>query len=135
MSTSVLLAGDLPEAVQAPPPEVESACLGVDAIAVRPGRGALVRALSASGSALGDTTFLVTDQGVKYRLMSQEAVKTLGFEGVKERRLPAQLLAMLPTGPDLTPEAASSGEGRVTLRCKNANRANETKRPSGASSG
>ncbi|MFI5689325.1 type VII secretion protein EccB [Streptomyces sp. NPDC051636] len=133
VATAVLPAGVLPEAVQAPGPEIEPACLKVDAIAVRPGRGVLVRALSAGGSALGDTTFLVTDQGVKYRLLSQEAIKTLGFDGVKARTLPTQLLSMLPTGPDLTAESASSGERLVTLRCETAGRANRTKRPPGVS--
>lgn len=134
VGASVLPAGALPEPVQAPDPEVEPACLAVDAIAMRPGRGVLVRALSASGSALGDTTFLVTDEGVKYRLLSKEAVKALGYEGVEERTLPAQLLSMMPTGPDLTPEAASSGEARVTLRCESANRRNGTKPPPAVSS-
>ena len=84
----------LPPAVQAPAPEVEPGCLKVDSIAVRAGKGALVRALSASGSALGDTTYLVTDEGVKYRLLSQEAVKALGYEGVEARTMPSPMLAM-----------------------------------------
>lgn len=117
VGASVLPEGALPEAVQAPAPEVEPGCLKVDSIAVRAGKGALVRALSASGSALGDTTYLVTDEGVKYRLLSQEAVKALGYEGVEARTMPSPMLAMLPSGPDLTPEAASEGEARVTLRC------------------
>lgn len=117
VGTSVLPGSALPEAVQAPAPEVEPGCLKVDSIAVRAGKGALVRALSASGSALGDTTYLVTDEGVKYRLLSQEAVKALGYEGVEARTMPSPMLAMLPSGPDLTPEAASVGEARVTLRC------------------
>ncbi|MFE7647345.1 type VII secretion protein EccB [Streptomyces phaeoluteigriseus] len=117
VGTSVLPEGALPPAVQAPAPEVEPGCLKVDSIAVRAGKGALVRALSASGSALGDTTYLVTDEGVKYRLLSQEAVKALGYEGTEARTMPSPMLAMLPSGPDLTPEAASEGEARVTLRC------------------
>ncbi|MCF4136624.1 type VII secretion protein EccB [Streptomyces sp. Tue 6430] len=117
VGTSVLPEGALPEAVQAPAPEVEPGCLKVDSIAVRAGKGALVRASSASGSALGDTTYLVTDEGVKYRLLSQEAVKALGYESAEARTMPSPMLAMLPSGPDLTPEAASEGEARVTLRC------------------
>ncbi|MFF5159753.1 type VII secretion protein EccB [Streptomyces sp. NPDC000348] len=117
VGTSVLPVSALPQAVQPPAPEVEPGCLKVDSIAVRAGKGALVRALSASGSALGDTTYLVTDEGVKYRLLSQEAVKALGYEGVEARTMPSPMLAMLPSGPDLTPEAASEGEARVTLRC------------------
>ncbi|MGW4103880.1 type VII secretion protein EccB [Streptomyces sp. NPDC004976] len=120
VGTSVLPGSALPQAVQAPGPEVEPGCLKVDSIAVRAGKGALVRALSASGSALGDTTYLVTEEGVKYRLLSQEAVKALGYEGVGARTMPSPMLAMLPSGPDLTPEAASGGEARVTLRCPRA---------------
>ncbi|MGW1505858.1 type VII secretion protein EccB [Streptomyces mirabilis] len=120
VGTSVLPEGELPGAVLPPAPEVVPACLKVDAIAVKAGKGALVRALSAGGSALGDTTYLVTDEGVKYRLLSQEGMKALGYGGVKERTMPAPMLAMLPSGPDLTPEAASSGEARVTLRCPKA---------------
>ncbi|MFG2517153.1 type VII secretion protein EccB [Streptomyces sp. NPDC048584] len=117
VGTSVLPESALPETVQTPAPEVEPGCLKVDSIAVRAGKGALVRALSASGSALGDTTYLVTDAGVKYRLLSQEAVKALGYEGVSARTMPSPMLAMLPSGPDLTPESASEGEAHVTLRC------------------
>ncbi|MEW2397786.1 type VII secretion protein EccB [Streptomyces sp. NPDC046862] len=117
VGASVLPASALPEAAQAPGPEVVPGCLKVDAIAVRAGKGALVRALSAGGSELGDTTYLVTDEGLKYRVLSQEGVKALGYEGVEARTMPSPMLAMLPSGPDLTPEAASSGEARVTLRC------------------
>ncbi|MEU3459432.1 type VII secretion protein EccB [Streptomyces sp. NPDC006733] len=114
---SVRPEGTLPQAVQPPAPDVVPGCLRVDTIAVRAGRGALVRVLSAGGSALGDTTYLVTEDGVKYRLLSQEGVKALGYGGVEARTMPSPMLSMLPSGPDLTPEAASSGEARVTLRC------------------
>ncbi|MFD3309995.1 type VII secretion protein EccB [Streptomyces sp. NPDC058694] len=117
VGASVLPESALPQAVQPPGPEIVPGCLKVDAIAVRAGKGALVRVLGAGGSALGDTTYLVTDEGVKYRLLSQEGLKALGYEGVEERAMPSPMLAMLPSGPDLTPEAASSGEARVTLRC------------------
>ncbi|MFI8088588.1 type VII secretion protein EccB [Streptomyces sp. NPDC086080] len=117
VGTSVLPAAALPRAVQPPGPETEPGCLKVDSIAVRAGKGALVRALSASGSALGDTTYLVTDEGVKYRLLSQDAVEALGYDSSAARPVPSPLLAMLPSGPDLTPEAAAEGRARVTLRC------------------
>ncbi|MFJ8754205.1 type VII secretion protein EccB [Streptomyces sp. NPDC102441] len=117
VGTSLLPGSALPQAVQAPAPEILAGCLKVDAIAVRPGTGALVTPLSASGSKLGDTTYLVTDEGVKYRLTSQEGMKALGYEGVSPRTMPSPMLAMLPSGPDLTPEAAEAGVARVTLRC------------------
>ncbi|MFD9545463.1 type VII secretion protein EccB [Streptomyces sp. NPDC060022] len=117
IGTSVMPAFVLDDVVQPPAREVEPACLKVDAITVKPGKGALVRALSAGGTGLGDTTFLVTDEGVKYRVSSQEAVDALGFKDAKARGLPAQMLSMLPTGPDLTPEAAARGEAKGSLRC------------------
>ncbi|MGW5634909.1 type VII secretion protein EccB [Streptomyces sp. NPDC003832] len=120
VGASVLPAAALPEPVQSPAPDVEPGCLRVDSIAVRAGTGALVRTLSASGSALGDTTYLVTDEGVKYRLLSQEGVAALGYEGVEARTMPSPMLAMLPSGPDLTPQWAAAGEAHVTLRCPGA---------------
>jgi hypothetical protein len=89
----------------------------VDGITVRPGAGTLVRVLSASGTALGDTTFLVTDDGVKYRVSSREALESLGFKDVEARTLPAPMLLMLPTGPELSREAASKGEAPVRPQC------------------
>ncbi|MGW1411551.1 type VII secretion protein EccB [Streptomyces sp. NPDC002403] len=104
--------------VQNPPRDVEPACLKADAVTVRPGKGALVRALGAGGNVLGDTTYLVTDSGVKYRLPTPEAVKALGYTQTQPQALPAPLLALLPTGPDLDAESASKGEGIVTTQCK-----------------
>ncbi|PJE95499.1 type VII secretion protein EccB [Streptomyces carminius] len=117
VGTAILPETVLGDPVQAPEPEFEPACLPVDAVSVRPGAGVLVRALSAAGSTLGDTTFLVTDTGVKHRLLSKEAVEALGYGGAEERTLPAHVLSMLPTGPDLTKEAATTGEPRISVRC------------------
>ncbi|WP_327412683.1 type VII secretion protein EccB [Streptomyces sp. NBC_01233] len=117
VATSVLPGMSLPPQVQPPGPEAVPACVAVDAVTARPDKGSLVRAVGASGSTIGDTTYLVTEEGVKYRMLSKEALKSLGLEGATIRTLPAQLLSMLPTGPDLTPESASLGEARVTLRC------------------
>ncbi|WP_327249986.1 type VII secretion protein EccB [Streptomyces sp. NBC_01320] len=117
-STLVLPQEAVGLAAQPPSDEVEPACLDVDAITVRAGKGALVRALGAAGNVLGDTTYLVTDSGVKYWLPSQEAVKALGYEGTRPQALPAPLLAMLPTGPDLDPESASTGGHVFSMRCK-----------------
>lgn len=125
VGTAVLPETVLSNPVQEPDPEFEPACLPVDAVSVRPGTGVLVRALSAAGSPLGDTTFLVTDTGVKHRLLSQEAVEALGYGGTAERTLPAHVLSMLPTGPDLTKEAATTGEPRISVRCADPERKEE----------
>ncbi|MEV5387080.1 type VII secretion protein EccB [Streptomyces sp. NPDC052721] len=113
----------LPEATfglpaQPPSEEVEPACLHVDTITVRPGKGALTQAVGAGGNVLGNTLYLVTDSGVKYRLTSQQAVKALGYAGTRPQALPAPLLAMLPTGPDLDVESAATGEHTVTSPCR-----------------
>ncbi|MEV8325818.1 type VII secretion protein EccB [Kitasatospora sp. NPDC056731] len=94
-------------AVEGPPPAaqpgVDPACAGADSIAVKPGGGALVRALSSAG--VGATLYLVTDAGVKYPLASAAAVKQLGYGEVVPSAVPEALLSLLPTGPSLDPAA------------------------------
>ncbi len=102
------LAAGRPPAVQ---PGVLPGCGPADLIAVRPGGGALVRALSGAGS--GGTDYLVTDGGVKYPLPSAAAVKQLGYAGVTPVAVPGTLLGLLPTGPSLDPAALAEG-GVVT---------------------
>ncbi|MEU6353673.1 type VII secretion protein EccB [Streptomyces sp. NPDC047072] len=98
---------DLGPVTAAPTDQVRPACLRVDGVVVRPGHGALVRALGADGTVVGDTTYLVADNGVKYRVPSKTALEALGHSDATVRPLPAPLLSMLPTGPDLDPSAAS----------------------------
>jgi type VII secretion protein EccB len=111
-----VVSGDLPaqDVAQPPAEHVADACLPADVIAVRPGKGALIRALSSAGTQMGDTTYLVTDTGVKYPLASEEALESLGYTVADERGLPAVVLALLPTGPVLDPEAAA-GAAAVTV--------------------
>ncbi|MEU3603815.1 type VII secretion protein EccB [Streptomyces sp. NPDC006798] len=87
-------------------PEIAPACLPVDAIAVRPGHGALAVALGAGGGARGTTTYLVTDVGVKYRIDDEAAARRLGLGGARAQAVPSRLLDMLPTGPELSVGAA-----------------------------
>ncbi|MFB7212253.1 type VII secretion protein EccB [Streptomyces sp. NPDC056255] len=101
----------LPPASAASPENIAPACLPVDATAVRPGHGALVKALGAGGTDVGSTTYFVADNGVKYRLLSRAAQRALGYDGASVQALPSPLLAMLPSGPDLSPEAAAAGRG------------------------
>ncbi|MDH6133262.1 type VII secretion protein EccB [Kitasatospora sp. MAA4] len=93
-----------PPAVQ---PGVPASCTSADRIAVRPGGGALVRALSGAGA--GTTDYLVTDGGVKYPLPSAAVVKQLGYAGVAAVAVPEGLLTLLPSGPSLDPAALSGG--------------------------
>ncbi|MFD9594194.1 type VII secretion protein EccB [Kitasatospora sp. NPDC059973] len=121
-TTAVTLLDDT--ALQGPAPAaqpgVEAACATADTIAVRPGGGALVRALSTAGT--GTTLYLVTDTGVKYPLPSPEVAKQLGYGEVAPPGLPEALLTLLPTGPSLDPAAltgaaaAPSPAGPTCLR-------------------
>ncbi|MFB7614104.1 type VII secretion protein EccB [Kitasatospora sp. NPDC056181] len=88
----------LPPAAQ---PGVEPGCGGADSIAVRPGGGALVRALSGAG--VGSTLYLVTDGGVKYPLASAAVAKQLGYGAATPVAVPESLLTLLPSGPSLDP--------------------------------
>ncbi|MFE1440160.1 type VII secretion protein EccB [Streptomyces sp. NPDC058739] len=89
-----------------PQPGVTPACGVADLVSVRPGGGALVRALSGSGAA--GTTYLVADNGVKYPLPTQESVKALGYAGATAVGMPATLLTMLPSGQALDPAALAA---------------------------
>ncbi|MFJ4471706.1 type VII secretion protein EccB [Streptomyces sp. NPDC089424] len=94
---------------------VKPACVPVDATVVRPGRGALVRALHASGAAHAGTTYLVAENGVKYRVPAKDSLAALGYGAEDIGSVPAPLLAALPTGADLDPSAASGvTEPKVT---------------------
>ncbi|GAA2408493.1 type VII secretion protein EccB [Streptomyces viridochromogenes] len=86
---------------------LKPACVPTDATVVRPGRGALVRALNASGAAHAGTSYLVAENGVKYRVPSKKALAALGYEAADIASVPAPLLAALPTGADLDAAAAS----------------------------
>ncbi|MEU4656107.1 type VII secretion protein EccB [Streptomyces sp. NPDC023723] len=95
---------------QADPAAVTPACVAVDQVVTRPGHGTLVRVLGAAGAAVGDTTFLVGDDGVKYRITDAEALAALGYDDASAVRVPSTLLSLLPTGPDLDTAAAAQSE-------------------------
>ena len=102
-ATSVTLLPDaaVTGSTPAAQPGVEPACAGADAIAVAPGGGALVRALSGAGT--GSTLYLVTDTGVKFPLASAAVAKQLGYGAATPPAVPEALLTLLPTGPSLDP--------------------------------
>jgi type VII secretion protein EccB len=76
-----------------------------DVVSVPPGGGALVRPLAAPGST-GSGLFLVVENGVKYPVADDQAATALGYASGSAGAVPAALLRLLPTGPEL-----SSGGG------------------------
>lgn len=76
-----------------------------DYILVPPGRGALVEAVPAAG-VQGGTMSLVTDLGRRYAVPTADVLASIGLAAVKPARLPANVVALLPGGPALDPQAA-----------------------------
>ncbi|MFF7634564.1 type VII secretion protein EccB [Kitasatospora sp. NPDC008050] len=107
-SLAVLDAGTLGGQAPDSEPGVAPGCAAADRIAVRPGAGALVRALSGSGA--GTSQYLVADNGVKYPLPSAAAAKQLGYSAASTQAVPQALLALLPSGPSLDPSVLSGGQ-------------------------
>lgn len=81
-----------------------------DEVRVPPGRGVLATVRTAPGADTG-VTFLVTDLGVRYPVVSADVLAMLGYAGVRPVPVPAEILALLPTGPGLHPQAARAVVG------------------------
>ncbi|MFI1727859.1 type VII secretion protein EccB [Streptomyces acidicola] len=114
VSVALVAADSLGPTAEAPGEWFTPACVAVDRVTVPPGGGALVHALGADGSDIGATLYLVTDTGMKYRVPSADALAALGYSAAQAQGLPSSLLAMVPTGPDLSPEAATLGRSSTT---------------------
>lgn len=78
-----------------------------DRVVVQPGRGAVVEAVAAPG-ATGGAISVVTDLGRRHPLSSAAVLPTLGYGDVQPVRLPASLVALVPSGDALDPEAVWS---------------------------
>jgi type VII secretion protein EccB len=78
-----------------------------DHILVEPGRGAVVEAVAAPGLS-GGTISVITDLGRRHAVTSSEVLAMLGYSTAKPLRLPASLVALVPAGKALDPEAARS---------------------------
>lgn len=72
-----------------------------------PGSAALVAAKATPG-ARKTTTYLVTDEGIRFRLVNTAARKSLGYGSVKALPVSPALLALLPAGPALGSAAAGA---------------------------
>jgi type VII secretion protein EccB len=78
-------------------PGVSSGAATANLLSVAADNGALVQPQPASGSEL----FLVTSDGVKFPVPTSSEVTALGYQSSEAARLPAAVLALLPTGPSL----------------------------------
>jgi hypothetical protein len=76
-------------------------------VVVRPGSAAVVAAVSTPDASPGAIS-LVTDLGMRYSVPSSEVLAALGYGSVTPVPVPADLLALVPSGPALDPVAARS---------------------------
>ncbi|HEX7746342.1 MAG TPA: type VII secretion protein EccB [Micromonosporaceae bacterium] len=75
-----------------------------DQVIIEPGRGALVEAAAAPGAS-GGAISVVTDLGRRHPVSSIDVLPMLGYGDVERLRLPASLVALVPSGDALDPEA------------------------------
>lgn len=94
------------------PSRVETSAVGstggpgtADWVLLQGGSGALVREQLRPDVAAEPTVYLITAQGVKYPL-KEEAATLLGYGNIAPVSVPADLLALVPTGPTLDKAAA-----------------------------
>lgn len=118
VGVAVVAQSALSPLAQRPAAPTAAACLAVDGVVVEPGGGALVRASSAAGGDAGGSRYLITDNGVKYRVPTDGDGSALGYRDDQVRTVPSLLLSMLPTGPDLA--AADAAVAVVAANARSA---------------
>jgi type VII secretion protein EccB len=74
-------------------------------VEVEPGWGTVVESMT-SPTATSGSLFLVTDEGRRYGISTDEARGSLGYTDVTAVRMPSALVARIPAGDALDPEAA-----------------------------
>jgi type VII secretion protein EccB len=74
-------------------------------VKVEPGWGSIVESMS-SPDAKSGSLFLVTDEGRRYGISSDDALSALGYQNVTPIPMPASLVARIPSGDALDPLAA-----------------------------
>ncbi|MBR8743370.1 type VII secretion protein EccB [Nocardiopsis sp. MG754419] len=87
-------------------PYTAHGCPTADLIGIPAGGGAVVQAAPAGGTAPEPTYHLVTDTVTKYPLTSADTAGELGYSADSAALVPIALLRLLPTGPQLSSEAA-----------------------------
>ncbi|GAA0726739.1 type VII secretion protein EccB [Dactylosporangium roseum] len=76
-----------------------------DRVLVEPGHGAIVRSAPSAQEGTG-TVFFVTDQGKRYPLPSPAQLAWFGYGAIQPVVMPSYVVARIPTGPGLDPQAA-----------------------------
>ncbi|HWC79856.1 MAG TPA: type VII secretion protein EccB [Pseudonocardiaceae bacterium] len=89
--------------------EGHTAGAAADQVAIPAGNGVLAHDLSAPGATPG-TEYLITENGMRFPLSSEQVAATLGYAETSAVNVPSQLLMLLPTGPVLDPAAALATE-------------------------
>jgi ESX secretion system ATPase EccB len=70
------------------------------------GGGAVVEEQPRPGASTG-AVYVITDTGMKYPVAGDKALASLGYQKVPRQGVPADVLALFPTGVTLNPEAAN----------------------------
>ncbi|MEU3274327.1 type VII secretion protein EccB [Saccharomonospora sp. NPDC006951] len=78
-----------------------------DRVHVPPGQVAIIRAMP-SDSAQGGSLNVVTDDGVRYPVPTDEELSSLGYNPTTAVPMPAALVQRIPTGPTLSSAAAGT---------------------------
>lgn len=106
---NVLIGADAPASGQGAitPGQTGSGTALADQVVVPPGHLAVVRAM-ASPTAVHGNYYLVTDTGMRYAVPDDDVLKTLGYTGADAVDMPGGLVARIPNGPELDPQAAEA---------------------------
>jgi hypothetical protein len=76
-----------------------------DRVALPPGKGALVRSVVPGQDPDKGPIWLVSEQGLRYRVPSIDVARALGL-GDRTSPAPQSILGLLPIGPELDPQRA-----------------------------
>lgn len=95
------------EVAPATPSRTQDGTVLANRVLVEPGWGTVVDSRTSSRSEQG-ALYLVTDEGRRYALPTRDEMDTLGYSGVAVVPMPASLVARIPSGEALDPDAARS---------------------------
>ncbi|MFD6313762.1 type VII secretion protein EccB [Streptomyces nigra] len=93
---------------------VPAQALTGEPVQVAAGHGLLGVAMVQKDDRVVPLRFLITDLGKRYYVPGDQELRALGLDGAPQVLVPAQLLAYVPSGPDLTAEAATRTPNEVT---------------------